>query len=84
MKIRTLCAMGLLLVMLGCSKVTLENYNRISVGMSYDEVTQLIGPPDECDDVMGVRNCLWGDEKRSINVSFVGSKVLLFSSSNLQ
>jgi len=84
MKIRTLCAMGLLLVMLGCSKITLENYNKISVGMSYDEVTQLIGSPDTCDDVMGVRNCLWGDEKRSINISFVGSKVLLFSSSNLQ
>ena len=84
MKIRTLCAMGMLLVMLGCSKVTLENYNRISVGMNYDEVTQLIGPPDECNDVMGVRNCLWGDEKRAINASFVGSKVLLFSSSNLQ
>ena len=84
MKIRTVCAMGLLLVMLGCSKITLENYNKISVGMSYDEVTQLIGPPDECDDVMGARNCRWGDEKRSINVSFVGSKVLLFASSNLQ
>jgi len=84
MKIRTVIAMGLLLVMLGCSKITLENYNKISVGMSYDEVTQLIGPPDECDDVMGVRNCLWGDEKRAIKVSFVGSKVLLFSSSNLQ
>jgi len=84
MRIRTVCAMGLLLVMLGCSKITLENYNKISVGMSYDEVTQLIGPPDECDDVMGARNCRWGDEKRSINVSFVGSKVLLFSSSNLQ
>jgi hypothetical protein len=52
--------------------------------MSYDEVTQLIGSPATCDDVMGVRNCLWGDEKRSINISFVGSKVLLFSSSNLQ
>jgi len=84
MRIRTVCAMGLLLVMLGCSKVTLENYNKISVGMSYEEVTQLIGPPDECDDVMGVRNCLWGDEKRSINISFVGDKVLLFASNNLQ
>jgi len=42
MKIRTAIAMGLLLVMLGCSKITLENYNKISVGMSYDEVTQLI------------------------------------------
>lgn len=83
MKIRTALTIGLLLVMLGCSKVTLENYNKISVGMSYGEVTQLIGSPDECDDVMGVRNCLWGDEKRSINISFVGDKVLLFASNNL-
>ena len=84
MKIRTVVAMGLLLVMLGCSRVTLENYSKITVGMSYDEVTQLIGPPEKCDDVMGVRNCRWGDEKRAINVSFVGGKVLLFSSSNLK
>jgi hypothetical protein len=84
MKIRTVLAMSLLLVMLGCSKLTLENYSKITVGMGYDEVIQLIGSPDKCDDVMGVRNCLWGDEKRSINVNFVAGKVLLFSSSNLQ
>ena len=76
--------LALLLVMLGCSKVTLENYNKISVGMSYEEVTQLIGPPDQCDDVMGVRNCRWGDDRRSVNVSFVAGRALLFSSSNLQ
>lgn len=84
MKIRTVVAMGLLVVLLGCSKVTLENYNKISSGMTYDEVTQVIGSPDQCDDLMGVRNCSWGDEKRSINVSFVGGKVLMFTSSNLQ
>ncbi|MCL5059840.1 MAG: hypothetical protein M1449_04595 [Candidatus Thermoplasmatota archaeon] len=84
MKIRTVLAMGLLLAMPGCSKLTLENYSKIAVGMPYDEVTELIGSPDECDDVMGVRNCLWGDEKRSVNVSFVADKVLLFSSNNLQ
>jgi len=53
MRIRTVGPMGLLLVMLGFSKITLENYSKITVGMSYDEVTRLIGPPDECDDVMG-------------------------------
>jgi len=84
MKIRSVVAMGLLLAMLGCSKLTLENYSKINVGMQYDEVSRLIGPPDECDDVMGVRNCLWGDETRSVNVSFVAGKVLLFSSSNLK
>lgn len=84
MKIRTVLTMGLLLVMLGCSKLTLENYNKIAAGMTYEEVTQLLGSPDQCDDVLGVRNCEWGDEKHSVNVSFLGGKVILFSSSNLK
>ena len=84
MKIQTVLAMSLMLVLLGCSKLTLENYNKITVGMSYDETTQLIGAPDKCDDIMGVRNCQWGDDKRFVNISFVGGKVLLFSSSNLK
>lgn len=84
MKIRTILVMGLLLTTLGCSKLTIENYNQINTGMTYDEVTQLLGKPAECDDLMGVRNCRWGDDTRSVQVSFVAGKVLLFSSSNLQ
>jgi hypothetical protein len=82
--IRTVLTMGLMLVLLGCAKVTLENYNKITMGMSYEEVTRLIGPPEQCDDLMGVRSCMWGDDTRSINVNFVSGKVLLFSSRNLQ
>lgn len=84
MKIRTVLAMGLMLVLLGCGQLTLENYNKITMGMSYDEVTQLIGKPDSCNDLMGVRSCQWGNEKRSVNVNFVSGKVMIFSSSNLQ
>ena len=84
MNIRTVLTMGLLLAMLGCSKLTLENYSKIETGMTYDEVTALIGAPEQCDDVLGVRNCKWGDEKRSVGVSFVGGKVVLFTSSNLK
>lgn len=84
MKIRTILVMGLLLTTLGCSKLTIENYNQITTGMTYDEVTQLLGKPAQCDDLMGVRNCRWGDDTRSVQVSFVAGKVMLFSSSNLQ
>ena len=73
----------LMLVLLGCGKLTLDNYNKITMGMTYDEVVQLIGKPDNCDDLMGVRSCLWGDDERSVTVNFVSGKVLLFSSSNL-
>ena len=84
MNLKTVLSAGLLLVLLGCSKLTLENYDKIEPGMSYDEVTQLIGQPEKCDDVMGLRSCTWGDEKRSVSVTFAADKVLLFSSSNLK
>jgi hypothetical protein len=84
MKIRTILLLGLLLTMLGCSKLTLENYDKIAVGMRYDEVTRLIGPPDRCDDVMGVRSCNWSEGDRTVHVNFLGGEVLLFSSSNLK
>lgn len=84
MHTRAFVAMTLLLALLGCSRLTLENYSRIETGMAYEEVVRLIGKPEQCDDVMGVRNCRWGDGTRSVNVSFVGGKVLLFASSNLQ
>ena len=81
---KKLVATGLLLTLLGCSKLTLENYNKIEPGMSFEEVTQLIGEPAKCDDVMGMRSCSWGDEKRSVNVTFAADQVLLFSSNNLR
>lgn len=74
----------LMLVLLGCGKLTLDNYNKITMGMTYDEVVQLIGKPDNCDELMGVRSCLWGDEECSVTVNFVSGKVLLFSSHNLK
>lgn len=74
----------LVLFLWGCnSKLTLDNYNKISMGMSYDEVTTLIGKPEKCDDVLGMRSCNWGDDKASVSVSFAGDKVLLFSAQNL-
>lgn len=84
MKIRTLLTLGLLLATAACSKLTLENYDKIEAGMSYEEVVALIGSPTECGDVLGVRSCTWGDETRFASVSFVGGKVVLFVSSNLK
>ncbi|ODU28477.1 MAG: hypothetical protein ABS93_02760 [Thiobacillus sp. SCN 62-729] len=84
MKTLIVLLLGLVLTMSGCSKLTLENYNKIAIGMPYDEVVQLIGAPDRCDDMMGVRSCQWGDEKHSVHVNFLAGQVLLFSSSNLK
>ena len=85
MNLRPLLASSiLLLTLLGCSKLSMENYSRITLGMPYDKVVQLIGKPGKCDDVMGLRSCTWGDDSRSVQVSFAGNEVLLFSSRNLK
>lgn len=84
MKKRILIALFLLPVLFGCSKLTMDNYNKIAVGMHYDDVVQLIGKPDKCDDMMGFRSCTWGDASRSIDVKFAGDQVVLFSSNNLK
>ena len=69
----------------GCSgKTSLENYNRLKVGQSYEEVKLILGDPARCDEALGVRSCTWGDEQRGINVAFVGGQVLLLSARNLK
>ncbi|MFZ4537312.1 hypothetical protein [Propionivibrio sp.] len=78
-----LMASGFLLSACG-SQLSIENYNKLQTGQAYEEVRQIIGEPTRCDEMLGVRSCTWGDEKRAINVSFVGGKVLLMSATNLK
>lgn len=73
----------IVLVIVGCGKLTMENYDKLKLGMPYNEVVNIIGSPDKCSDVMGVRNCEWGNEKKSINVTFAGDKVLFFTGNGL-
>ena len=66
------------------NQLSLENYNRLKVGQSYDEVKQVIGDPARCDEMLGVRTCVWGDDARGISVNFVGGKVILLSARSLK
>lgn len=74
----------LAIVLAACSKLTVENYDQLKVGMTYAEVRQLLGAPTQCDDVLTLRSCTWEDGERHVQVSFVGERVVLFNSSNLR
>lgn len=67
----------------GCSKLTMDNYDKLQVGMTYNEVTAILGEPDSCDGAIGLKNCVWGDKDKNIKVNFGGDRVLVFSSHNL-
>lgn len=72
------------LALAACSKVNVDNYNKLRVGQTYNEVQTLLGKPTRCSDLMTAKNCTWGDDKRYINVSFVADSVVLFGSENLR
>ncbi len=65
------------------NKVGLDNYNKLRVGQTFDEIKTIIGPPARCDETYGVRTCLWGDDARNIKVSFVSGMVMVLSAKNL-
>ena len=80
---RIFLLLGLALLLAGCNRLTMENYGKIKSGMSYDEVTAIIGAPTKCSEALGIRICTWGDDTHSINVNFVADKVVLSAADNL-
>ena len=81
---------ALMLTTTGCSNLTQESYTKLKVGMTYSEVTAILGDPTSCDDVLGLMSCqwgdgnLWGDGNRHVTVRFAGEKVLLYSAENIR
>ena len=71
------------LLVIGCSKLTSENYEQLKPGMAYQEVAKILGKPDECRSTMGIKQCQWGDSNKYIKVNFAADMVVLFSSKGL-
>ena len=65
------------LVIVGCSKMNQKNYNKIKIGMDYQQVIEIIGNPDKCDAALGTKSCIWGTEKKNITIKFIADKVAL-------
>jgi len=82
--IRLLALVLLVLVASACSRLTVENYDRLRVGMRYEEVREVLGPPTRCSDLLTVRSCTWGDDTRYVRVSFVADQVVVFHAENLR
>lgn len=84
MHIRLIIALSSLTMLLGCSKLTMENYSKIKMGIEYGDVVKILGKPDNCSEALFARSCVWGNEQKNITVNFVGGKVILFTSKNIK
>jgi hypothetical protein len=84
MKIKSVLAViGLSLALVGCGSVNQESYDKLSVGMDYSEVTDVVGSPDSCKETLGTKRCVWGDDSKHIKISFIADKATLFSNKGL-
>ena len=67
----SICMISMLAIA-GCSKVNKENYDKIKIGMSYEEVLGILGKPDKCEDpVLKTKNCIWGSSDKQIKIKFL-------------
>ena len=66
-----------------CSKVTVENYEKIKIGMDKAEVEAVLGSADNCVEKTLHTNCVWGDESKNIEITLVSDKVTLYNKHGL-
>ena len=72
-------------VMVGCgNNLTKENYDKLEVGMAYQEVAAILGAATECSEALGTKSCTWGSEPKHIKVKFVADKAVFFSNKGIQ
>jgi hypothetical protein len=74
---------GALLTACG-SPLSMDNYNKLKVGQSYEDVKKIIGEPVRCDEMIGIRTCVWGDEQKGISIGFAVGQVMLLSAKNIK
>lgn len=80
----TLCLTAVMAVA-GCTKINLENYESIEVGMEQQEIDQILGHADKCTETLGTKSCIWGSEEgKHIKVNFAADKAVIFSHQGLE
>jgi hypothetical protein len=81
-KTKIFSALFALTVLSGCSKLTDENYQKISMGMTKNQVENLLGSPDKCSEAtLGTYSCEWLSGEKQVKVNFISDKVAVYRKS---
>lgn len=80
---KRLLMMATALLLSACNALSLANYDKLKIGMSYEQVSEIIGTSERCDEQLGTRTCVWGGDDRQIKVTFVANRATIFSHKGL-
>ena len=71
------------LLLVGCTRLTQENYNKIEEGMAYQDVLTILGEPTESKSIgigpLSGTAATWDDGTTRISIKFLNEKVQLKS-----
>lgn len=73
-----------IVLLAACGRLDMAHYEKLKVGQSFDEVVSILGKPDRCDEMLGLRQCQWGNDNRYVRVAFAGNTVLTLVAHNLK
>jgi hypothetical protein len=73
-----------IVLLAACGRLDMAHYEKLKVGQSFDEVVGILGKPDRCDEMLGLRQCQWGNDNRYVRVAFAGNTVLTLVAHNLK
>ncbi|RVT49051.1 DUF3862 domain-containing protein [Rheinheimera sediminis] len=76
--------LAVLLSVAACSKLTQDNYDQVKAGMTYDEVSRILGKATHCDEAVGTKSCRWGDDAKNIKITFLADRATVFSNHGIQ
>jgi hypothetical protein len=75
-----LLVLAVLCLLAACSKITAENYQKMSAGMSRAEVVAIMGEPTqtEAGSLLGIQGetATWQNGSMSVNAQFVNGQLL--------
>ncbi len=74
---------ALCLFLVGCDRLSAENYDKLEVGMPYDEVVAILGDPTECTAVVNTKSCRWGKDDKYVDAKVVGESVIFLSAKGI-
>lgn len=83
-KLLQLLSLLALVTLTACGKLTIANFDQLKLGMSFKEVSSIIGEPNKCDETLGVRTCTWQQGDSKVEANFIGDQVILLNASNLK
>ncbi len=64
--------------------VTFESYDKLKLGMQYESVVEIMGPPDHIQPIIGIKQYTWVNGERHIHAKFIAGRAIYYSSKGLQ